>query len=298
MKKQHSNKFRGTGVAIVTPFKKSGAIDFDAYERILDYTIQGGVDFIVALGTTGEASTLSKLEKKTLIEFSVEKINKRVPLVVGISSNNTSDLVLSIHGMPFKGVDAILSVCPYYNKPQQEGLYQHFKAVAEASPVPVILYTVPGRTASNLTAATTLRLANDFKNIIGIKQASGNFDQICQILKSKPEDFFVLSGDDGITLPLIAVGCVGVISVVANAYPKEFSKMVRLSLQGDFEEARLIHYQLADFINSLFADGNPAGIKAALSYKKLCNDNLRLPLVPVNDEVRRLIKKLIDQNEN
>jgi 4-hydroxy-tetrahydrodipicolinate synthase len=298
MKKQHSNKFRGTGVAIVTPFKKSGAIDFDAYERILDYTIQGGVDFIVALGTTGEASTLSKLEKKTLIEFSVEKINKRVPLVVGISSNNTSDLVLSIHGMPFKGVDAILSVCPYYNKPQQEGLYQHFKAVAEASPVPVILYTVPGRTASNLTAATTLRLANDFKNIIGIKEASGNFDQICQILKSKPEDFFVLSGDDGITLPLIAVGCVGVISVVANAYPKEFSKMVRLSLQGDFEEARLIHYQLADFINSLFADGNPAGIKAALSYKKLCNDNLRLPLVPVNDEVRRLIKKLIDQNEN
>ena len=298
MKKETINKFRGTGVAIVTPFKKSGAIDFDSYEKILDFTIKGGVDFIVALGTTGEASTLSKQEKKTLIEFSVEKIQKRVPFVVGIGGNNTSELVLSIHATPFKGVDAILSVCPYYNKPQQEGLYQHFKIVAEASPVPVILYTVPGRTSSNLTATTTIRLANDFKNIIGIKEASGNFDQIFQIIKNKPEGFFVLSGDDGLTLPLIAAGCDGVISVVANAFPNEFSKMVRLSLQGDFGKARHIHYQLIDFINSLFADGSPAGIKAALSYKKLCTNNLRLPLVPVNKEVNSLITKLIDQIQN
>jgi 4-hydroxy-tetrahydrodipicolinate synthase len=298
MRKAGINKFRGTGVAIVTPFKKSGAIDFDAYEKILDFTIKGGVDFIVALGTTGEASTLSKQEKKTLIEFSVEKINHRVPLVVGIGGNNTSELVLSIHATPFRGVDAILSVCPYYNKPQQEGLYQHFKIVAEASPIPVILYTVPGRTCSNLSAGTTLRLANDFEIIIGIKEASGNFDQICQVLKNKPEGFFVLSGDDGLTLPLIALGCDGVISVVANACPKEFSEMVRLSLQGDFEKARMIHYRLTDLINSLFADGSPAGIKAALTYKKLCLDYLRLPLVPVNKEVRTLIKKLIDQIDN
>jgi 4-hydroxy-tetrahydrodipicolinate synthase len=180
MRKEGINKFKGTGVAIVTPFKKSGAVDFDAYAKILEFTIKGGVDFIVVLGTTGEASTLSMQEKKTLIEFSVEKIKQRVPLVVGIGGNNTSELVLSIHTTPFQGVDAILSVCPYYNKPQQEGLYQHFKIVAEASPVPVILYTVPGRTSSNLNAGTTLRLANDFKNIIGIKEASGNFDQICQ----------------------------------------------------------------------------------------------------------------------
>ena len=298
MRKEQSNKFRGTGVAIVTPFKKSGAIDFDAYEKIIDFTIKNGIDFIVALGTTGEASTLSKQEKRTLIEFSVEKIKRRVPLVVGIGGNNTSELVLSIHATPFKGVDAILSVCPYYNKPQQEGLYQHFRIVAEASPVPVILYTVPSRTSSNLTASTTLRLANDFNNIIGIKEASGNFDQIYQLLKHKPEGFIVLSGDDGLTLPLIAAGCDGVISVVANAFPKEFSQMVRFSLEGDFQNARYIHFQLIELINSLFADGSPAGIKAALSIKKLCAENLRLPLVPVNKEVRTLIKKLIDQTEN
>jgi len=298
MRKEGTNKFRGTGVAIVTPFKKSGAIDFDAYEKILDFIIKDEVDFIVALGTTGEASTLSNQEKKTLIEFSVEKINSRVPLVVGMGGNNTSDLVLSIHATPFKGVDAILSVCPYYNKPQQEGLYQHFKIVAEACPVPVILYTVPGRTSSNLIAATTLRLANDFKNIIGIKEASGNFDQIYQILKYKPQGFLVLSGDDGLTLPLIAAGCDGVISVVANAYPKEFSQMVQFGLTGDFEKARQIHFRLIELINSLFADGSPAGIKAALSIKKLCDENLRLPLVPVNKDVHTLIKKIMDQIEN
>jgi len=291
------NKFKGTGVAIVTPFKKSGAIDFDAYEKIINHIIEGGIDFIVVLGTTGEASTISKPEKKSLIDFSVKAINKRVPLVLGIGGNCTSDVVLSIHGMPFKGVDAILSVCPYYNKPQQEGIYQHFRIIAEASPVPVIIYTVPGRTSSNISATTTIRLANDCQNIVGIKEASGNFDQIFQVIKNRPKDFLVLSGDDGITLPLLASGADGVISVTANAYPKEFSEMVRLGLAGNYMPARVIHYQLVDFSNALFADGSPAGIKAALEIKKLCHHYLRLPLVPVNQEVYLLINKLIDQFE-
>ena len=298
MNKEKQSKFRGTGVAIVTPFRKSGAIDFNAYEKILDHTINGGVEFIVALGTTGEASTLTKQEKKSMIEFTVEKINKRVPLVVGMGGNDTSELVLSIHAMPLKGVDAILSVCPYYNKPQQEGLYQHFKIVAEASPVPVILYTVPGRTSSNLSASTTLRLAYDVKNIIGIKEASGNFDQIYKILKDRPDGFLVFSGDDGLTLPLISAGCDGVISVVANVYPKEFSEMVRYALNGDFVKAQELHYRMIDLINALFVDGSPAGIKAALSLKKLCSEILRLPLVAVNKDVHSMLKKIMDQIEN
>jgi 4-hydroxy-tetrahydrodipicolinate synthase len=288
------HKFKGTGVAIVTPFKKSGAIDFESFEAIINHIITGGVDFIVVLGTTGESSTISKPEKKALIEFSVGAINKRVPLVVGIGGNSTSDVVLAIHGTPFKGVDAILSVCPYYSKPQQEGIYQHFKIIAEASPVPVILYTVPGRTSSNIAAATTLRLAKDCPNIIGIKEASGNFDQIYQVLKNRPKDFLVLSGDDGLTLPLIASGADGVISVTANAYPKEFSEMVRHALDGNYESARALHYKLVDFTGALFADGSPSGIKAALEIKKLCHSFLRLPLVPVNQEAYRLIHQCID----
>lgn len=291
------NKFRGTGVAIVTPFTKSGAIDFRAYERILDHTINGGVDFIVVLGTTGEAPTISKQEKKTLIEFSVEKIDKRVPIMVGIGGNSTSDTILTIHGTPFKGVDGVLSVCPYYNKPQQEGIYQHFRLIAEASPVPVILYTVPGRTGSNINATTTLRLANDFENIIGIKEASANFDQIFQVIKNKPKDFIVLSGDDALTLPLIASGADGVISVTANAFPMQVSKMVKHSLSGQLKAARAIHYQLLDFTNSLFADGSPAGIKAALETKKMCQNYLRLPLVNVNPEIRKKISTLLQKIE-
>ncbi|NCA75992.1 MAG: 4-hydroxy-tetrahydrodipicolinate synthase [Alphaproteobacteria bacterium] len=291
------NKFKGTGVAIVTPFKKSGAIDFQSYEKILTHVIHGGVDFIVVLGTTGEAPTISKQEKKALIEFSVEKIEKRVPVLVGIGGNSTSDTILTIHGSPFKGVDGILSVCPYYNKPQQEGLYQHFKTIAEASPVPVILYTVPGRTGSNLNAATTLRLANDFENIIGIKEASANFDQIFQVLKNRPKDFLVLSGDDALTLPLVASGADGVISVTANAFPHEVSQMVRYGLAGQMKAARSIHYQLLDFTNTLFADGSPAGIKAALEIKKLCQNNLRLPLVNANHEVYKKIRSLLQKLE-
>jgi 4-hydroxy-tetrahydrodipicolinate synthase len=291
------HKFKGTGVAIVTPFKKSGAIDFDAFENIINHIIEGGVDFIVVLGTTGESPTISRPEKKALIEFSVGVINKRVPLVVGIGGNSTSDVVLAIHGTPFKGVDAILSVCPYYSKPQQEGIYQHFKTIAGSSPVPVILYTVPGRTGSNISASTTLRLAKDCPNIVGIKEASGNFDQIFQVLKNRPKDFLVLSGDDAITLPLIFAGADGVISVTANAYPRDFSDMVRHCMAGEVKEARELHYKLIDFSNALFADGSPSGIKAALEIKKLCHNYLRLPLVPVNQDAYNQIHQRIGQLE-
>ncbi len=289
--KMDINKFKGTGVAIITPFKKSGAIDFESFEKIINHIISGGVGFIVVLGTTGEASTLSKQEKKALIEFAVRAIDQRAPLVVGVGGNNTSDVVLTLHGTPFRGVDGILSVCPYYSKPQQEGIYQHFKIISEASPVPVILYTVPGRTSSNIAAATTLRLVRDCKNIIGIKEASGNFDQIYQVIKNRPENFLVLSGDDALTLPIIAAGGDGVISVTANAYPGEFSEMVSRALAGDLIRARELHYDLIDFTNSLFLDGSPAGIKSALEIKGLCGNYLRLPLVPVNKEVRAHIEK-------
>jgi len=295
MTEKLQDKLRGTGVAIVTPFTRSNAIDFLAFEKILNHTISNGVEYIVLLGTTGESATLSKLERKTLIEFAVERIDHRVPLVLGLGGNNTSELILSIHGTPFKDIDAILSVCPYYNKPTQEGIYQHFKIVAEASPVPVILYTVPSRTCSNIAASTTLKLARGFSNIIGIKEASGNFDQIFQLLKNRPEGFLVISGDDAITLPLLAAGADGVISVVANAFPKKFSEMVRLGLKDDFAGARKIHFELIDLINALFLDGSPGGIKATLNLMNLCEDIVRLPLVPVNKDVHKLIKKLTEQ---
>ena len=282
-------KFTGTGVALVTPFKKSGAIDFKAYEAIIEHVIAGGVDYLVVLGSTGEAATVSKPEKKALIEFTVDKVSGRVPVVVGVGGNCTSDVVLAIHGTPFKGVDAILSVCPYYVKPQQEGVFEHFRIVSESSPVPVILYTVPGRTASNITAATTIRLANECRNIIGIKEASGNLDQIYQVIRNRPKDFLVISGDDGLTLPLIAAGAHGVISVTANAYPKQFSSMVNAALAGDFQLARELHYALLDFTNSIFLDGSPSGIKAAMEIAGLCENNLRLPLVNVNEDVHRQI---------
>jgi len=291
-------KFRGTGVAIVTPFTQSGEIDYESFGRMIEHVINGGVDYIVALGTTGEAPTVSKEEKKSIIAHTVEKTKQRVPVVVGIGGNNTSDVVHSIQTIPLHGVDAILSVSPYYNKPGQEGVYRHFQAVAEASPLPVILYTVPGRTGGNISAATTLRLAADFTNIIGIKEASGNFDQIYRILKERKDGFLVLSGDDALTLPLLAAGADGVISVVANAYPEEFSTMVRLGLKGEFDPAREIHFRLIDLINALFSDGSPGGIKAVLELKKLCRNVVRLPLVPVNEEVLNHIHNLVNQLES
>jgi len=284
---------KGTGVAVVTPFKKSGAIDFDASEKIINHIIDGGCEFLVSLGTTGESPTISKQEKKALIEHTVKVIDGRVPLVIGIGGNNTSDVVLAIHSMPFKGVSAVLSVSPYYNKPPQAGLFEHFKIISESSPVPVILYTVPGRTGSNISAATTLRLAAECPNIIGIKEASGNFDQIYQVLRDRPEGFLVLSGDDSLTMPLLSAGADGVISVTAQAFPKEFSNMVRFGLTGDFTSARKLHFHLLDFMNLLFSDGSPAGIKAALNILQLCENTLRLPLVPASEETTGKLKRSI-----
>jgi len=287
------SQFKGTGVAIVTPFNKSGEIDYVSYEKILKHILNGGVEFIVVLGTTGEASTLIAEEKKELIDFSIEKINGCVPLVVGVGGNATAEVIHTFSQFSFTRIDAVLSVCPYYNKPNQEGIYQHFKAVADASPVPVIIYNVPGRTNSNISASTCLRLADDCTNIIGIKEASGNFDQIYTILKNRPEGFIVLSGDDGLTLPLLSIGANGVISVVANAYPKEFSDMVRFGMSDAFNRARPLHFRLIDLINALFIDGSPAGIKAALEIKGLCDNNLRLPLVGINEETYNKIKSLV-----
>ncbi len=291
--KRKTSHLKGTGVAIVTPFHKSGEIDFDSYAKIIDHIIHGGVEFIVVLGTTGEAATLTQPEKKKLIQFTVEKNHGRVPLVVGLGGNNTADVVQAFSQFQLTGVDAVLSVSPYYNKPNQEGIYQHFKTIAGVSPVPVIIYNVPGRTGSAIHASTCIRLANECSNIIGIKEASGNFEQIYHILKYRPEGFLVLSGDDGLTLPLLAVGADGVISVVANAYPKEFSDMVRFGLSGSFDRAVPLHYRLTELITALFLDGSPAGIKAALEIKNLCSNYLRLPLVGVREEIYNNIKSLV-----
>ncbi len=293
--RKNSEKFRGTGVAVVTPFLVSGAIDFYSLERLLDHTIGGGVDYIVLLGTTGESPTVSKQEKKTLVEFTAERIAGRVPLIVGAGGNCTSDVVLAIHGTPMKGVDGILSVSPYYNKPQQEGIFRHYKTIAEASPVPVILYTVPGRTGGYISADTTLRLADSCENIVAIKEASANMDQIFQVIARKPDDFLVISGDDALTLPLMAAGADGVISVTANALPEMVSGMVNAALRNDFPEARNFHYRMLDFTQALFSDGSPAGIKSALSAMNLCENVLRLPLVEVQPHVEKTIHNLLNK---
>jgi len=287
--------FQGTGVAIVTPFTDSGGIDYEGFGRMIDHVINGGVDYIVVMGTTGETPTLSKEERHSLLRFSLEKAASRVPLVVGIGGNNTAEVVQSLRTIPMEGVGGILSVSPYYNKPTQEGIYLHFKAIAENSPLPVILYTVPGRTGGNISAETTLRLANDFPMIAGIKEASGNLFQVFHLLKNRPENFLVISGDDGLTLPMMSAGADGLISVIANAYPEKVSTMVRFGLAGDFYHARKIHFELLDMINALFADGSPGGIKALLALKGLCSEVVRLPLVPVNKQTRDLIYNLEKQ---
>jgi len=287
-------RFTGTGVALVTPFHKYNAIDFGAIEKLVNHLINNYVDYLVVMGTTGESVTLSQDEKNAVIEFIIELNAGRVPIVEGIGGNNTQDIVDKIKKSSFDGIDAILSVCPYYNRPQQKGIYYHFKTIASVSPVPVILYNVPGRTGCNMLADTTLELARDFNNIVAIKEASGNFTQIMKIIQDKPMDFTVISGDDSLTLPLIALGAEGVISVVANAFPADFSEMVNLCLKGNFEAARKIHYNLNNIINSLFEDGSPSGIKAALQVLDLAQNNLRLPLVKVNKSVYLQINTLIN----
>ncbi|MCK4569465.1 MAG: 4-hydroxy-tetrahydrodipicolinate synthase [Bacteroidales bacterium] len=287
--------FKGTGVALITPFHDYGTIDFTSLGKLTMHVIKGGVDFLVALGTTSEAPVLSADEKNAVLNHILEIAEGKVPLIVGIGGNNTQGIVDSLKSTDFEGISGILSVAPYYNKPNQKGLYHHFKSIAAASPVPVILYNVPGRTCSNISAETTLRLANEFSNIVGIKEASGNFGQIMQIIKNRPEGFSVLSGDDAITYPMMTLGADGVISVVANAFPGQFSKMVKLSLKGNYEEARKIHYDLLEIMDVLFEDGNPAGIKAALDAMGIVSNNLRLPLVKANKATYNKIASLVSK---
>lgn len=283
-------KLKGTGVAIVTPFSKEKKVDYKALEKLTEHLVSGGIEYLVVQGTTGESVTLAKEEKIAVLDFIVEINKKRVPLVLGIGGNNTDELIHSFAHFNFDQVDAILSVSPYYNKPTQEGIYQHYKALAAESPRPVILYNVPGRTASNITAETTLRLANDIENIIGIKEASGDLNQVMKIIKNRPDDFLVISGDDALTLPLIAAGADGVISVVANAFPRIFSDMVRAALNSDFKSARKNHYGLLPVTEMLFSEGNPGGVKAALKILGICDDVLRLPLVNISPALVEKIK--------
>jgi 4-hydroxy-tetrahydrodipicolinate synthase len=283
----------GTGVAIVTPFDKKGNVDTQALNKIVKHLHEGKVEYIVALGTTGESVTLSKDEKKLVIETVIKANNNKLPLVLGIGGNNTQDVIDTIQKTDLKPFEAILSVAPYYNKPNQEGYYQHYKAVSKATKKDIILYNVPGRTGSNVTSETQVRIAKDCKNIVATKEASGNIEQIMKIIKNKPKDFMVISGDDTITLPIIAAGGVGVISVLANAFPKDFSNMVRLCLNYKFNEAQKLHYGLVDITEQLFADGNPGGIKYALSTLKKCEPYVRLPLCEPNDKVKESLGKLI-----
>lgn len=294
MSKAHS-KFRGTGVAIITPFKNDGSVDYKQLEKVVQHIIKGKCEYIVVLGTTGESVTLSKDEKKAVVKCVVKSVNKKVPVVLGHGGNNTQELLEGLDTLDFTGIDALLSVSPYYNKPTQEGIYQHYAAIAKKSPLPIILYNVPGRTSSNITAETTLRLARDFKNIIAVKEASGNIEQMMKIINGKPKDFLVISGDDALTLPLSACGGDGVISVVANAFPKDYSEMTRLSLKGDFVKAQKLHYKLLDIIGLLFVDGNPAGVKYAMNQLGICNDKVRLPLVAVTKPTAEKLKELINK---
>lgn len=275
----------GTGVALVTPFKKDFSVDIDALKAIVNFQIDNGIDYLVVLGTTAENATLSKAEKELVINTIVDANKGRLPLVLGVGSNNTAEVVEELKSENFSDFIAILSVSPYYNKPTQEGIYQHFKAIAEASPIPVILYNVPGRTSSNMLPETIIRLANDFKNIIAVKEASGDIVQAMKLIKDKPKDFLVISGDDMITLPMILAGGAGVISVIAEGFPKQFTEMVHLGLNKKVDEAYKIHYLLADSIDMIFEQGNPAGIKEVFKSLGLSENTVRLPLVNVNEDL-------------
>ncbi len=288
-------KFEGTGVALVTPFNADKSIDYDKLEQLIDYVIDNGIDFLVSMGTTGESATLSKAEKKEVLTFTAEQAGDRVPVVAGIGGNNTRDLINFMDDFHFEGIDGILSVSPYYNKPSQQGLYEHYKALADAAPRPIILYNVPGRTGKNIEAATTLRLANDCDNIVAIKEASGDLEQIMEIINNKPGDFTVLSGDDPLTMPLISCGGSGVISVTANAFPHTFTTMVDEARQYNFDKAQTFHYKLYDIIQLHFADGNPPGVKASLHILGKANNEFRLPVVPVSDETYQALETEIDK---
>ena len=287
------SQLKGTGVALVTPFTADLSIDFDALGRVIDSVINNGVEYVVSLGTTGETPTLEKQEKKDIVNYTFEKVNGRVPVVVGIGGNNTNGLLKDLETFPLDKAAAVLSASPYYNKPSQEGIFQHYKTLAEASPKPLLIYNVPGRTGRNVEPATTISLAKEVENIGGIKEAGNNMMQIMKILRDRPEDFLVLSGDDDLVLPELACGIDGVISVAANCFPKEFSEMVRLGLKDDFEQARKIHLDLLDVYELLFVENNPAGVKAFLAEQGLIENNLRLPVVPLSQSVHAKVKAFL-----
>ena len=283
------------GVALITPFKSDESIDYDALARLVEHLIKNGTDYLVVCGTTAETPTLTEQEKEDVTRFVVQCNAGRLPIVLGLGGNNTKAVVEKLNTSDFSGIDAILSVTPYYNKPSQEGLYQHYSAIAKASPLPVVLYNVPGRTGVNMLAETTLRLAKEFRNICAVKEASGNFTQIDDIIKNKPKDFMVISGDDGITFPLITLGAVGVISVIGNAFPREFSRMIRLAQQGDYDSARQIHYHFTELIQLLFVEGNPAGVKSMLAVMGFIENKLRLPLVPNTIKTYEKIRLVLNE---
>jgi 4-hydroxy-tetrahydrodipicolinate synthase len=288
-------KFTGTGIAIVTPFHADGTIDWDSYKNLIEFWIKGKVEYLVVLGTTGESATVHGDEKQQLFSFVSEAVAGRLPLIAGIGGNDTQEVIAGFRKFTLKGYDAILCVGPYYNKPNQEGLFQHYKALNDATPLPIMMYNVPSRTGQNITADTQLRIARECRNIFATKEASGNFEQINQIIKYKPADFMVISGDDPVTLSMIAAGADGLVSVVANAYPKEYSEMVRLCLAGKFGEAQKLHYKYTDIIASMFAEGSPSGVKAYLSEMGLCQNTFRLPVWKVSDKHHTKIKELMKE---
>ncbi|TGV01674.1 4-hydroxy-tetrahydrodipicolinate synthase [Flavivirga rizhaonensis] len=290
-----NSKFLGTGVALVTPFNSDLSVDHSALANIVNFNIDNGTDYLVICGTTGESVTLSKQEKKEVIKTISETNNGRLPLVLGIGGSNTAAIIEEIKTTDLSNIDAILSVSPYYSKPTQEGVYQHFKAISEASPIDVILYNVPGRTSKNMETETTIRLANDFKNIIGVKEAGNNVSQYLELLKNKPEDFLIISGDDDLALGIVLAGGAGVISVIGQAFPKEFSEMIRLGLKDEGKEAYKLHYKLMDVIGYIFEENNPAGIKAVFEALNLCQDTVRLPVVPASNQLKEKIRTFINK---
>ena len=291
--RMYYNIFKGLGIALVTPFQPDGQVDYEAIMRLVDYQLSNGADFFCILATTGETPTLTPAEKQRIKDLVVEKVQGRVPILMGCGGYNTAAVVEELKNGDFKGIDGVLSVCPYYNKPSQEGLYQHFKAIAAATQLPVVLYNVPGRTGVNMKAETTVRLARDCQNIVAIKEASGNLEQVDEIIKNKPRDFDVISGDDSLTFPMISCGAVGVISVIGNALPKEFSKMIRLQMRGEYDPARKIHHRFTDLFSLLFVDGNPAGVKAMLHEMGFIENVLRLPLVPTRISTKQRMSELL-----
>lgn len=286
-------KLKGTGVALVTPFSKDGGVDYPSLKRLVEHCIRGKSDYLVPLGTTGESVTLDKRERRSVIDFVVEVTDKRVPVMMGLGGNNTEEVLRSFDEYDFNGIDAVLSVSPYYNRPSQRGIYEHYKRIASNSPVPVMAYNVPARTGSNMDAETTLELAHSVKNLIGIKEASGSVEKAMEIISRRPKGFLVISGDDALTLPLLACGADGLISVIANAYPKETASMVRHGLSGDFSKARQVHYGLWEITNAIFAEGNPAGVKGLLKLLRITDEYVRLPLMPATGQLMKRMSALV-----